>query len=83
MNHNAEERGLPKVSSGGSLADKIGSHLPRPDQYDGCYNCDFQQRGYCPQQKVTIQHDKMVCGGAKWMLKQPKGETHGRQAHST
>ena len=57
--------------------------IGRPDRFDGCYNCDFQQRGYCPQEKVTIQHDKMVCGGGKWRLKQPKGEKHGRQAHST
>ena len=51
----------------------------RLDRFDGCYNCQSQEGGYCPEEHIAIKHDKMACHGAKWKLKH-RGENIGETA---
>ena len=40
-------------TSGGTASIEVGTRLPRPDRFDGCYNCRKKILRACPEHRET------------------------------
>jgi len=47
--------GEARFSVPGGTANNIGTRLPRPDRFDGCYNCKKRIQGTCPEHRETTR----------------------------
>lgn len=42
-----------RFSTGGTASIEVGTRLPRPDRFDGCYNCRKKILRVCPEHRET------------------------------
>ena len=49
MIQHGEDEARFSTRSRGTATITVGARLPRPDKYDGCYNCILRDGNVCPE----------------------------------